>query len=147
MILLGIIVGLLMVLIIKKLKMNKILNITFMLSISFGMIVLENVLSTYFMISSLLAIIIMVLVVKIFEKDKAQEMEKSYNSLWIGFEILLFSLVGIATDVNYAFSNEGGIIIGLIIIALIFRSLGVLACLLLTEFTNKKVIHDHFIRA
>ncbi len=137
-IILGIVIGLLLVLIIRKLKMNNLINIVFMLATSLGMIIIEDVLSPYIMVSSLLAIIVMALTVAIFNKDEAYEMEKSYNSLWVGFEILLFALVGVATDVNYAFSKEGAIIVGLVIIALIFRSFGVLTCLILTNLTKKE---------
>ena len=98
----------------------------------------ETVLKPYFSISSLLAIIVMALVVNIFKKDEAKEIQKSYNGLWQGFEILLFALVGIATDVHYAFSKEGAIIVGLVFIALIFRSLGVFACVIATRFTRKE---------
>lgn len=137
-ILLGIIVGLLMVLIIKHLKLDKKINVILMLALSFGMIALEEVLKNYFLISSLLAIITMALIVRIYNKNEAVKMEKSYNSLWLGFEILLFALVGIITDVNYAFSKEGAIILGLILIVLLFRGVGVLVSLLFTNLTKKE---------
>lgn len=134
-IILGIIVGFLMVIIIKFLKFNKTINVIFMLGLSFGMIALENVSKPYFSISSLLAIIVMALIINIFKKEESKEIQKIYNGLWQGFEILLFTLVGIATNVHYAFSKEGLIIVGLIFIALIFRSLGVFICLIATKFT------------
>ena len=135
---LGIGVGFLMVLIIRYLKLNKIINVILMLGISFGMLALESVIKPYFSVSSLLAIIVMALVVNIFKKEEAKDIQKSYNGLWQGFEILLFALVGIATDVHYAFSKEGVIIVGLIFIALIFRSLGVICCVIATKFTWKE---------
>ena len=137
---LGILVGLLMVLIIRYLKFNKIINVIFMLGLSLGMIALENALKPYFSISSLLAIIVMALIINIFKKEEAKEIQASYNSLWQGFEILLFALVGIATDIHYAFSKEGAIIVGIIVIALIFRSIGVIICILATKFTFKEKI-------
>ncbi len=139
-ILLGIIVGLLITLMIKYLKTNKIINVIIMLGLSFGMIALENVLKPYFSISSLLAIIVMAIIVNIFKKEEAKEIQKTYNSLWQGFEILLFVLVGIAADVHYAFSKEGAIIVGLIFIALIFRSIGVIICIIATKFSIKEKI-------
>ena len=135
---LGILVGLLMVLIINKLKMNKIINVIFMLGLSFGMIALENVLKSYFSISSLLAIIVMALIVNIFKKEETKEIQKTYNSLWSCFEILLFTLVGIATSINYAFSKDGAILVGVVLIALIFRSIGVILCLIATKFNKKE---------
>ncbi len=135
---LGVAMGFLMVLILRYLKLGKVTSTIFMLGISLGMIALENFLKPYFSISSLLGVIAMAIVVNIFRKEEAQEIQKSYNGLWQGFEILLFALVGIATDVHYAFSQEGAILVGLIFLALIFRSLGVFVCLIATKFTWKE---------
>ena len=127
-----------MVLIINKLKMNKITNVIFMLGISFGMLALETVLMPYFRISSLLAIIVMSIIINILKKEESKEIQKTYNSLWSCFEILLFTLVGIATSINYAFSEEGAILVGVVLIALIFRSIGVIVCLIATRFNKKE---------
>ena len=135
---LGILVGFLMVFIIKYLKFNKIINVIFMLGLSIGMIYLEGLLKPYFSVSSLLAIIVMALIINIFKKEEAKEIQKSYNSLWSAFEILLFTLVGIATNAKYAFSKEGAILIGIIFIALIFRSIGVIISLLFTGYSTKE---------
>lgn len=140
-IVLGIGAGFLMVLFIRYLKLNKIINVVLMLGLSFGMLALENALKPYFSVSSLLAIIVMALVVGIFKKEEAKEIQKSYNGLWQGFEILLFALVGIAVDIRYAFSKEGAIIVGLVFVALIFRSLGVICCVIATKFTWKEKLY------
>lgn len=136
--LLGIIVGFLVALIIKKIKTNTIINVILMLGLSFGMLYLEEILKPYISVSALLAIIIMGLIIALIRKEESKEIQKSYNSLWNGFEILLFALVGIATNINYAFSNNGIMILGLIIIALTFRSLGVIICLIATKFHWKE---------
>ena len=129
-----------MVFIIRKLKFNVITNVILILGFSFGMIDLEDELKKWFSISALLGVIVMALIISIFQKDEAKEIQLSYNSLWGGFEILLFSLVGCATDIDYAFSKNGAIIIGLVFIALIIRSLGVICCVIRTEFTFKERI-------
>ncbi|MBQ4255789.1 MAG: cation:proton antiporter, partial [Bacilli bacterium] len=100
-VILGIGVGFLMVLAIRYMKLNRIVRVILMLGLSFGMLALENVLKPYFSVSSLLAIIVMAFAVGIFKKEEAKEMQKSYNGLWQGFEILLFALVGVAVDVRY----------------------------------------------
>ena len=137
---LGIAIGFLMVFIIRKLKFNVITNVILILGFSFGMIDLEDELKKWFSISALLGVIVMALIISIFQKDEAKEIQLSYNSLWGGFEILLFSLVGCATDIDYAFSKNGAIIIGLVFIALIIRSIGVICCVIKTEFTFKERI-------
>ena len=102
------------------------------------MLYLEEILKPYISVSALLAIIIMGLIIALIRKEESKEIQKSYNSLWNGFEILLFVLVGIATNINYAFSDNGVMILGLIIIALTFRSLGVIVCLIATKFDWKE---------
>ena len=136
--LLGTIVGFLVAFIIKKTKTNTIINVILMLGLSFGMLYLEEILKPYISVSALLAIIIMGLIIALIRKEESKEIQKSYNSLWNGFEILLFVLVGIATNINYAFSDNGVMILGLIIIALTFRSLGVIVCLIATKFHWKE---------
>ena len=140
-VILGIGVGFLMVLAIRCMKLNRIVHVILMLGLSFGMLALENALKPYFSVSSLLAIIVMAFVVGIFKKEEAKELQKSYNGLWQGFEILLFALVGVAVDVRYAFSKEGAIIVGLVFIALVFRSLGVLCSVIATNFTWKEKLY------
>lgn len=140
-VILGIGVGFLMVLAIRYMKLNRIAHVVSMLGLSFGMLALENALKPYFSVSSLLAIIVMAFVVGIFKKEEAKELQKSYNGLWQGFEILLFALVGVAVDVRYAFSKEGAIIVGLVFIALVFRSLGVLCSVIATNFTWKEKLY------
>ena len=137
-ILLGIIVGFVLVLVMKHIKIDTILSVIIMLGLSFGMLAIENALKPYFSVSSLLAIIVMAIIVNLFTKEKANEIQSSYKGLWQGFEILLFALVGIATDVKYAISIEGAIIVGLIFIALAFRSVGVLVCVIATKFSWKE---------
>ncbi|MBQ9449623.1 MAG: cation:proton antiporter [Acholeplasmatales bacterium] len=137
---LGIIAGILIIYIIKYLRLNKIINVILILGVSFGMIALENVLKQYFSVSALLGIIVMAMMIKLFKPDDAKEIQTSYNSLWQGFEILLFTLVGIATNIHYALSKEGAIIVGIIFIALIFRSIGVIVCILFTKFDIKEKI-------
>ena len=138
---LGIGVGFLMVLAIRYMKLNRIVHVILMLGLSFGMLALENALKPYFSVSSLLAIIVMAFVVGVFKKEEAKEIQKSYNGLWQGFEILLFALVGVAVDVRYAFSKEGAIIVGLVFIALVFRSLGVICSVIATKFTWKEKLY------
>ena len=138
---LGIGVGVLMVLAIRYMKLNRIVHVILMFGFSFGMLALENAIKPYFSVSSLLAIIVMAFVVGVFKKEEAKEIQKSYNGLWQGFEILLFALVGVAVDVRYAFSKEGAIIVGLVFIALVFRSLGVICSVIATKFTWKEKLY------
>lgn len=139
-ILLGVILGVLFNLILSHVNINIIGDVVILLGVSFGMIALEDFLKSYFSISSLLGIITMSILVRLKRRDKAEQIQKSYNSLWSAFEILLFTLVGIATEVSYAISKEGAIIIGLVFIGLVFRTIGVILSILFTDYSFKEKI-------
>ena len=57
--------------------------------------------------------------------------------MWLGAEVFLFVLVGIAVDIKYAFA-AGVVVIGLVIIALVFRMVGVGLSLVKTDLTKKE---------
>ena len=139
-ILLGIIAGMFLLIIMKRIKLNIVLKVVIMLGLSFGMITLENIFKPYFSISALLGIIVMTLIVSYKRHDDCIQIQKSYNSLWQFFEILLFVLVGASININYAFSIEGLLLIGVVFIGLIFRTIGVILSILFTSYKIKEKI-------
>lgn len=108
------------------------------LGISFGLLTIESTIKQYISFSSLLGIIFISIIINRNNKVEAKQIENKYKSLWSGFEILLFSLVGCIFDIKTVLSSEGAIIVGLILIALCFRSLGVLVCLIKTNYNIKE---------
>lgn len=136
-VLLGIIVGLILSYILKKTNFKTAINILIIISSSFLMIGLENMLKDYISISSLLGIMVTGIVLLFRNKEKAKQLSDGYNNLWIFFEIILFILVGATVDFSYAINN-GLIAILILIIGLLFRTLGVLLCLLKTKLTFKE---------
>lgn len=139
-ILLGIIAGMFLLIIMKRIKLNIVLKVVIMLGLSFGMITLENIFKPYFSISALLGIIVMALIVSYKRHDDCIQIQKSYNSLWQFFEILLFVLVSASININYAFSIEGLLLIGVVFIGLIFRTIGVILSILFTSYKIKEKI-------
>ncbi len=137
-ILLGLIVGIMISFSFRKLSMNTPGKIIIMLSCSFGMMALEEAVKQYVSISALLAIIVMAIIISKTHKEKVTQIKGGYEALWNGFEILLFALVGCITDVSLAFSKEGLIILGVILIALVFRSVGAILCVIKTKYTWKE---------
>lgn len=136
-VLLGIIVGLILSYILKKTNFKTAINILIIISSSFLMIGLENMLKDYISISSLLGIMVTGIVLLFRNKEKAKELSDGYNNLWIFFEIILFVLVGATVDFSYAINN-GLMAILILIIGLLFRTLGVLLCLIKTKLTFKE---------
>lgn len=138
-ILLGLIVGIVISFIFKKFNINTPGKIIIMLSFSFIMIFLEELIKQHVSVSSLLAIIVIAIIIsKKYKNDEVVKIKNSYENLWNGFEILLFTLIGCITDANLAFSKYGLIILGLILIDLVFRSISVILCAITTKYTWKK---------
>ena len=71
------------------------------------------------------------------EPIKSKELSVGYNNMWLFFEIILFVLVGATLDFSYAINNSLMAIL-VLFVGLIFRTLGVLLCLIKTELNNKE---------
>ena len=69
----------------------------------------------------------------------AKRLSVKYNKLWLGAEIFLFVLVGVAVDLKYALAAGVAVII-LVILALIFRMTGVAVSLIRTKLTKQERI-------
>lgn len=136
-VLLGIIVGFILSYILKKTNFKTTINILIIISSSFLMIGLENMLKDYISISSLLGIMVIGIILLFRNKEQAKQLSDGYNNLWIFFEIILFVLVGATVDFSYAINN-GLIAILILMIGLLFRTLGVLLCLIKTKLTFKE---------
>lgn len=139
-IILGIILGIGLGFILSKFikKFSSSIQVIFLLAISFGLLFLEDILKPYISISSLLSIITMSITFKKLDKETSSSIQIKYNNLWSFFEIILFTLVGACVDIHYAFSTNGLFMILLILIALIFRSIGILICLICTNYNFKE---------
>ena len=138
-ILLGALLGFLMVQLYKRYNVNKWIKFLLTAVASAGMILIEEYSLGYF--SGLLGIIAMGIVILSLHESSAKEIKPTYNELWKVFEVLLFVLVGCATDAKLAFGMDGLKLIGLISISLIFRSLGVIICVMKTKYTLKERIY------
>ncbi|MBR4305171.1 MAG: cation:proton antiporter [Clostridia bacterium] len=138
-ILLGVLVGKLLVLFFKNVHIRDTVKVLIMLSISFLMLELQSRLEGIVAVSGLLSIMSMGIIIKRNYDILAQSLSQKYNKLWLGAEVFLFVLVGVAVDVRYALT-AGIIVLVLIVIALIFRVLGVLLSLLGTDLKKKERI-------
>ena len=142
-ILIGILVGLLLSYILKKTNFKITINVLLVLSTSFLMIGLENILKEYVSISSLLGIMVMGVILLFKEPIKSKELSVGYNNLWIFFEIILFVLVGATVDFSYAVNNSLTAIL-ILVVGLLFRTLGVLICLIKTNLNKKERLFTVF---
>ena len=133
----GMIIALMLNLLFKKFKMRDTIQIIVLLSFSFLLIQLENSLKNIIPISGLLAIMTLGIFFKQKNDSLANKLSNQYNKLWAGAEIILFVLVGATVDLQYALS-AGAITIVLVVIALLFRMIGVACCLIKTDLKKKE---------
>lgn len=138
-ILLGIIVGVIIIKFFEKFEIRDVVKIMILLSTSFLLLAIEEILKDKVMISALLSIITVGVIINYKNKSLAKDISFKYNELWAFAEILLFVLVGVSLDLEYALS-EGFSSVFIILIALFFRMIGVLACLIKTDYSYKERI-------
>lgn len=136
-ILAGILVGLCLVLFFKKVHMRDSVKILIILSLSFLLIEAENRLEDIVPFSALLAIMSIGIVIKQKYDVLAIRLSGKYNKLWVGAEVMLFVLVGASVDLKYAVT-AGAMAVVVVLLALVFRVVGVLLCLVKTKLTRKE---------
>ena len=136
-VLLGGCVGGVLIIIFKKFHMRDSVKVLIILSISFLLLEVQNRLEGVVPISGLLAIMSMGIWLNQKYGKLAGRLSVKYNKLWLGSEIFLFVLVGMAVDLKYAMA-AGGTVIVLVVAALMFRMLGVALSLTKTKLNKKE---------
>ena len=133
----GVLMGFVLVWFFKKCHMRDSIKVLIILSISFLLLELQNRLEGIVPVSGLLAIMSMGILINQKYDLLAKRLSVKYNKLWLGAEIFLFVLVGIAVDVKYAL-NAGIAVVGIVVLALVFRMLGVVISLIRTKLNAKE---------
>ena len=136
-VLLGFMVGMILVSFFGKNHMRDSVKILIILSVSFLLLEVQNRLEGIIPISGLLAIMSMGIVINQKYSVLAKRLSVKYNKLWLGAEIFLFVLVGVAVDLKYAMA-AGVAVIVLIVLALLFRMTGVAVSLIRTKLTKRE---------
>ena len=113
-------------------------KVIIVLGISFMLIAVETWVKNYISVSGLLAVVSMACVLKLKSVDfVSKRLSEKFGKLWIAAEIILFVLVGAAVDIRYT-AEAGLAAVAMIFIALLFRGIGVLLCLIKTELNWKE---------
>ena len=136
-VLLGGIVGLVLVWFFKQYHIRDSIKVLVILSVSFLLLEVQNKLEGIIQISGLLAIMSMGVIINQKYDVLAKRLSVKYNKLWLGAEIFLFVLVGIAVDLQYALS-AGFVVILLVLLSLFFRMMGVGLSLVKTELNKQE---------
>ena len=114
------------------------MKVIIVLGISFLLMAIETWMKDIVSISGLLAVVSMACLLKIKSTTfVSKRLSDKFGKLWLAAEVILFVLVGAAVDIRYTL-NAGGAAILMILVALLFRSVGVAICLIRTRLTNKE---------
>lgn len=108
------------------------------LGTAFLLLSAEELLKPYVALSGLLAVVSMACVIKLrCPECVTQRLSQKSGKLWIAAEAVLFVLVGAAVDVRYM-AGAGLSAAALILTALLFRSAGVMLCLIKTPLSARE---------
>lgn len=117
------------------------LKVVITLSSAFLLMTIETWLDGIVSVSGLLAVMSMACVVAMrTRKEVSSDLSAKYGRLWVAAEVMLFVLVGAAVDIRYTL-QAGGWALVLILVALVFRSLGVLLCLVKTKLNVRERLY------
>ena len=133
----GIISGLLLTQIFKRIHIRDSLKVLMILSVSFLLVTLEHSITGVIGFSGLLAVMSMGITIQKTKKIAAVRLSSKYSKLWVAAELLLFVLVGATVDINYALDSSVSAVL-LIFGVLVFRMAGVFVCLLKTPLSKKE---------
>ncbi len=114
------------------------MKVIVVLGVAFLLMAMETWLEDMIAISGLLAIMSMACVLQMKSTDfVSKRLSEKFGKLWLAAEVILFVLVGAAVDIRYTM-GAGLAALGLILLALIFRSVGVLVCMIKTSLNLKE---------
>ena len=112
-----------------------------LLGAAFLLMAIETWLEGTVSISGLLAVMSMACVIQLrCRKEVSDDLSAKYGRLWLAAEVILFVLVGAAVDIRYTL-QAGAMAVLMIFVALIFRSVGVLVCLIGTKLNRKEKLY------
>ena len=114
------------------------MKVLIVLGVAFLLMAVETWLEGTVPVSGLLAVVSMACVLKL--KSIAfvsKRLSEKFGKLWLAAEVMLFVLVGAAVDIRYTL-GAGLAAVAMILLALVFRGLGVCLCLLGTPLTRKE---------
>ncbi|NDL66571.1 cation:proton antiporter [Anaerotalea alkaliphila] len=133
----GILAGLILVRIFRRLHMRDTIKVLVLLSTSFLLVTLETFLEPTVPMSGLLAVMALGGTILEAYGVLAKRLMGKFGKIWVGAEILLFVLVGAAVDIRYL-AGAGFLSVLLVFSALLLRVAGVCASLLGTRLNFRE---------
>ena len=122
----------------RKKYIRNSLKVIIILGFSFLLMAVENFLEGIVSVSGLLAVVSMAAVINAKATPiVSRRLSEKFGKLWLASEVILFVLVGAAVDIRYTL-GAGLSALLMIVLALVFRSVGVYICLLKTKLNTKE---------
>ena len=114
------------------------MKVIVVLGVAFLLMAIETWAKGIVSISGLLAVVAMACVLKLRSTTfVSKRLSEKFGKLWLAAEVLLFVLVGAAEDIRYTM-NAGIVAVVMIGIALLFRAVGVMLCMVGTQLNVKE---------
>ncbi len=133
----GIIVGLGLVYLFKKIHARDTLKVLLIFGFSFLLIVLETTFKNFFSISGLLSVIALGGTILKTYPVLAKRLTEKFSKIWVAAEIMLFVLVGAIVDITI-FKSVGLFAIILVVASMVFRMMAVLLSVTKTNLNKKE---------
>ena len=135
----GIVLGYVLCKLYRLLKLSTEIELASMFAIGMVLITIERMMTGVVGFSGLLAIMAMTAAIRHIKPEMADKYSTILAKLWQPAEIFLFALVGASVRIDYALSF-GPVVLVVIILALLFRMLGVYLSIMQTKFNRKERI-------
>lgn len=114
------------------------MKVIVVLGVAFLLMAIETWAKGIVSISGLLAVVAMACVLKLRSTTfVSKRLSEKFGKLWLAAEVLLFVLVGAVVDIRYTM-NAGIVAVVMIGIALLFRAVGVMLCMVGTQLNVKE---------
>ncbi len=140
-IILGALIGLgasyLMAKLFAKVHMRDTIKVMIILSISLLLVVFESMLKTPITFAALISVMFIGIGLQKFRSVVSKRLSVKFGKLWVCAEVFLFVLVGATVNIG-SLKNTGVMAVALILLALIFRMLGVFICLIGAKMNMKE---------
>ncbi len=135
----GIVLGYVLCKLYRLLKLPTGIELASMFAIGMVLIAIERIMTGMVGFSGLLAIMALTATIRHIKPEMADKYSAVLAKLWQPAEIFLFALVGASVRIDYALSF-GPVVLVVIILALVFRILGVYLSIMKTKFNMKERI-------
>lgn len=133
----GIIVGLSLIYLFKKIHVRDTVKLLIILSCAFFLVSLESAIETYVSMSALLAVMALGTTILKQYGVLAKRLSRKFSKVWVGAELMLFVLVGTTVDISYLAEASFAAVV-LILLVLLIRVCGVFVSLIATDLSMKE---------